>query len=117
MKTNKELKEDYKQMKFTAGVFQIRNTVNNKIFIDSGINVNARWNRHKLQLDFGSHPSADLQKDWKTLGGDKFVMEILGEIKQSDSDESPDYAKDAEQLKQLYLEELQPFGEKGYNKK
>ena len=42
----KDLKQDYKQMKFRMGVFQIRNTLNNKIFVDSSMDLVAIWNRH-----------------------------------------------------------------------
>ena len=115
MKTNKELKEEYKQMKFRIGVFQIRNTLNNKIFIDSSANIDAKWNRHKVQLDFGSHPNSELQKDWKESGKNNFVFEALGEVKQSD-EETIDYTCEAELLKEMFIEELQPFDDKGYNK-
>lgn len=116
MKTKKELKDDYKQMKFVIGVFQITNTVNNKIYIEGSTNVTARWNRYITQLNFGSHPILDLQKDWKEFGEEKFSFEILSEIKQDDADEK-DYAKEVKDLEELYAEELKPYGEKGYNKR
>lgn len=114
-KTKKQLKNDYKQLKFKAGVFAIRNTVNNKIFIGSSVNMDAMWNRSRLQLDVGSHPNSELQADWKSLGEDKFKFEIISEIKQKD-DEQQDLAKEVKDLEMLYLEELKPFGENGYNK-
>lgn len=116
MKTNKELKEEYKQLKFKIGVFQIRNKINDKIYIDSSVNLDAFWNRNCAQLNFGNHPNAALQSDWKTFGEDNFVYEILSEIKQKD-DEQLDYAKEAKQLAALFIDELKPFDEKGYNKK
>jgi len=116
MKTNKELKEEYKQQKLPAGVFQIRNTVNGKIFIDSSTSLNTVYNRHKVTLNFGNHVNSELQKDWKEFGEDKFVYEILGELKQSD-DDSIDLAREARQLKDMYIDELKPYGDKGYHKK
>ena len=113
MKSRKELKEEYKQMKFPIGVFQIRNTVNNKIYVESSIDLNAIWHRHRLQLNVGNHLNAELQKDWKELGEEKFRYEILEEIEQKDP--AKDYAKEAKVLEQMYIEELQPFDEKGYN--
>lgn len=114
-KTKKQLKEDYKQMKFKAGVFGIRNMVNNKLYLGSSVNMDAMWNRSRVQLDFGSHPNAELQADWKSMGKDKFTFEIISEIKQKD-DGTQDLAKEVKDLELLYLEELKPFGEKGYNK-
>ena len=116
MKTKKELKEDYKQMKFVIGVFQITNTANGKIYIEGSTNVTARWNRYITQLNFGSLPILDLQNDWKVFGEEKFSFEILSEIKQDDSKEI-DYAKEVKDLEEMFIEDLQPFGEKGYNKR
>ncbi|SEW05347.1 GIY-YIG catalytic domain-containing protein [Chitinophaga sp. YR573] len=113
MKTKKELKEEYKQMKFKMGIFQIRNTLNNKIYIEGSINLNAIWNRHKMQLNFGVHPNPDLQQEWKE---EHFRFEILAEIGHKD-DEVTDYNKEIKLLESMYIEELQPFGEKGYNKR
>lgn len=103
-------------MKFPAGVFQIRNISNGKIYIESSTNLNAIWNRHKTQLKFGSHPNEELQKDWNLLGEDNFVYEIISEIDQKD-DQLIDLAKQTKQLEQLFLEELQPYDEKGYNRR
>lgn len=116
MKTRKELINEYKQMKFRMGVFQIRNTVNGKIFVEGSVNLEAIWNRHRTQLDIGNHPSTGLQQDWKALGADKFVYEILAEIDQEDGS-GLDYGKEVKTLEALYLEELQPYEEKGYNQR
>lgn len=116
MQTKKDLKDAYKQMKFPAGVFQIRNTSNGKIYIDSSVNLSSIWNRHKTQLKFGGHPNEELQKDWNLLGEDCFVYEIVSEIDQKDN-EPIDLAKEVKQLEQLFLDELQPYDEKGYNRR
>jgi flagellar biosynthesis chaperone FliJ len=113
---NKALRQEYKQMKFSIGVFQIRNTLNNKIFIDSSTNLDSIWNRHKFELNMGGHRNEELQKDWTAAGEENFKYEILSEIKQDDV-VNADYAKEAKQLAAMFIEELQPFGEKGYNKR
>ena len=114
-KTKKQLKDEYKLLKFKAGVFAVKNTANNKILIGSSVNMDAMWNRIRLQLDVGSHPNSELQADWKSLGEDNFTFEIISEIKQKD-DEQQDLAREVKELELLYLDELKPFGEKGYNK-
>ncbi len=55
MKTNKELKAEYKLMKFPAGVYQIRNIKNGKFFIDSSLKLDKVWNSQKFQLQLGGH--------------------------------------------------------------
>ena len=72
MKSNKQLKDEYKQLKFKIGVYQIRNIVNGKIFIDGTVNIEAIFNRQRLQLNFGNHPNSLLQDEWKTFGEKNF---------------------------------------------
>ena len=114
MKTNKELKTEYKQMKFPMGVFQIRNIANGKIFIDSSTNMNSKWNRHQTQLKFGNNWNTELQNDWKKFGEDNFVFEVLSELEEKDGG-SDNYKKELTLLEEMLLDELKPFGENGYN--
>ena len=115
MNTKKELKNIYKEKKFKIGVFQVRNAQNNKIFVSSSIDLDAIWNRFKFQLNFGSHFNKELQNDWKEFGEENFVFEILSEIDQDDDDVNVDYVKEVKELEKLFIEELQPFDQKGYN--
>lgn len=114
MANNKQLKDEYRQKKFKVGVFQVRNTVNGKILISSSINLDAICNRIKVERKFGGHRNASLQHEWKEFGEDNFRFEILSEIGQKDGDNT-DYNKEAKKLEEMFIEELQPFGEKGYN--
>jgi hypothetical protein len=116
MKTRKDLKEEYKNMKFDMGVFQIRNLANGKIYVGSSLDLKAFWNAQKWQLDFGMHRNAKLQADWKEFGAEQFSYEILGLIEQSE-EAGVDYKKELKLLEELYVEELQPFDDKGYNQK
>ena len=114
MKTRKELKEEYKQMKYPMGVFQLRNLTNNKVFIGSSTDLKAAWPALKLQLDIGIHSNSELQNDWTTTGAANFVYEILEEIKES-PDKKLNYEKEVKVLEEMLILELQPFGDKGYH--
>ena len=116
MKTRKELKEEYKQMTFKMGVFQIKNNINGKIFIGSSLDLKAIWYAQKLQLDMGMHQNSELQKDWKEFGSENFSYEILDEINQTE-DKPIDYKKEIKTLEDMIIDDLQPFEENGYNKK
>ncbi len=98
------------------GVFQIRNTVNEKVFIGSTLNLDGIFNRHEFQLKAGVHQNKSLQSDWNEFSADKFEFEILEEVFPR---ENPDYnyESDLEVLENLWLEKYQPFGEKGYNER
>ena len=113
MKTRKELKQAYAQIKHPMGVFQIKNISNGKLFIGSSVNLPAMWNRQRMQLKSGTHVSKSLQEDWDRMGEDHFIYEILEEIRQ---DEDKDYTQDLTALESMYLESLQPWGDKGYNR-
>ncbi len=112
--TRKELVNEYKNLKFRAGVFQIRNTANGKIFIEGSVNLDKIWNRHRLELGFGNHRNTAMQQDWKTFGEAQFVFEVLGELTTDDLNET-EIKKEVKLLEQMYLEELEPYGEKGYH--
>jgi group I intron endonuclease len=116
MKSHKEMKQEYKLYKPQKGVYQIKNKKNGKVLIGGSTDLKAIWNRHRAQLNFGSHPNKELQSEWNYYGEESFEYEIIAEIKEKD-DEEKDYKKEVKELEELYIEELKPFGVKGYNKK
>lgn len=115
MKTHKEMKQEYKLFKTKKGVYQIKNKTNGKVLIGSSTDLVAIWNRQKTQLNFGNHPNEELQKEWKQYGEEAFEYEIISELKEDEGKEI-DYKKEVKELEELFVEEIQPFGEKGYNK-
>jgi hypothetical protein len=102
MKTKKEVKTEYKLLKFKMGVYQIRNQVNGKIFIGSSLDLVACWNAQKFQLDFGLHQNSALQADWKTFGSGSFIYEILEELTPSD-EKKLDYRREVKVLEDLLI--------------
>ena len=115
MKSKKELKDSYKDKKFKIGVFQIKNTINNKIYIESSTDLVAIWNRSRFQLNNGLHPNLVLQNEWNEFGQESFAYEILSEIKQEDNKTIDYYRKEAKELEKMFIEHLKPFGVNGYN--
>lgn len=113
MKTRKEIKIEYKEQKFELGVFEIRNKIDNKIFIDSGNNIPAKFNRHKFQLNAGLHPTKELQSDWNKHGEINFEFNVIEEIEQKD--EIKDYSKKLKELEKKYLTEAESKGINIYN--
>lgn len=109
----KELLEQYKQIKTYIGVFQIKNKVSGKIYIDSCPNLKNKWFTLQMQLDTGRFANAELQKDWKELGPDAFVYEVLEEKEWNDD---MDLKWELKMLLKPWLEKLQPYVDRGYNK-
>ena len=105
MKNKKELKQAYKQHKPVMGVFQIKNTVNNKVLIEGSTNIASKWNRHQTELKFGSHRNKELQKDWNEMEATSFTFEILSELAYKE-DVAVNYVEEVKVLQAMVLEEL-----------
>ena len=110
----KALKLHYRETPRPLGVFQIRNLTNEKVFVSKSFDLPGSLNRHRFELQMGKHSNTALQNDWCECGATQFVFEILDEIAPRNA--TPDELKtDLESLESLWLEQLQPYGERGYN--
>jgi hypothetical protein len=110
----KQLKKQYQETRLASGVFLIRNNLNDKVFLAAGVNLPGLMNRHKFELTHGGHPNKQLQADWNELGSDKFAFEIVDELGASAGAEVDERAE-VKFLEDLWLDKLQPFGDRGYN--
>ena len=59
------------QAKRAFGVFLIRNTINDKVYLASGMDIQGIVNRHKFALSMGGHQSKELQKELEDLFNSK----------------------------------------------
>lgn len=109
-------KYEYKHSHRPMGVFQVRNTLNKKLLIASSTNVPGMINRIRFQLQANSHPSKSLQAEWNEFGESAFEFETLEPVEPRD-DPNYDHAADVEFLEDLWLEKLEPYGDKGYNER
>jgi len=112
----KQLKQDYKQRHRPMGVYQIRNIINNKILLGASLNLSGILNRNKFELKMGNHRNKTLQTEWREMGSENFVFEILDELEPKE-DPDYDYKEDLLFLEQYWLDKLKPFGDRGYNEK
>ncbi|GAB4455424.1 MAG: hypothetical protein Kow0031_37110 [Anaerolineae bacterium] len=114
MKSKKELKREYKERPKPAGVFQVRNTANGKVLLGSSLNLEGSLNKHRFMLMSGSHRNKALQLDWNNAEPNMFEFEIVEIVKLTDAP-SFNISDELTLLEQIWLEELQPVGDKGYN--
>jgi hypothetical protein len=114
MQRRKEIHREYKERLKPSGVFQIKNLTNGKVLLGSSLNLEGPLNKHRFMLKINGHPNQELQKDWNELGPDRFVFEILETVQIQDN---PNFNLKDELtlLEEIWLEKLQPFGERGYN--
>ena len=114
MKTRKEMHLEYKERVKPSGVFQVKNIANGKVLLGSSLNLEGPLNKHRFMLRVNGHLNKALQKDWNELGPDHFSFEILETVQIKDN---PNFNLKDELtlLEEIWLEKLQPFGERGYN--
>lgn len=88
-----------------CGVYKIVNMINGKFYIGSSNDIKKRWVQHQNALNECTHGNAHLQNAWKKYGSKNFKFEIIEEC-----DSAIQFERE-----QFYLNELNPFGENGYN--
>ena len=60
-----------------SGIYQIRNSVNGKLYVGSSMDVRSRWATHRRELARGTHHSIKLQRAWNKYGCDSFALDVL----------------------------------------
>jgi hypothetical protein len=89
--------------------------VNGKVLLGSSLNLDGPLNGHRFMLEISGHTNKALQKEWNEFGANKFVFEILEVVKVNDDDPNFNLDDELTLLEQIWLEKLQPFGDRGYN--
>lgn len=84
----------------TAGIYAIKNTLNNKMYIGSTACFKNRWRRHRQCLRGNYHHSPHLQSSYNKLGESRFVFIVL--------EECENIRETLILLEQKYMDELQP---------
>jgi hypothetical protein len=109
-----EIKRIYKQNSADMGVYQIKNRRNGKIYIDSCKNLDGTRNSRLFQLKMGKVVfSSELQKELDEFGAESFEFSVLEVLDKPETEENCDRLLASLELR--WLEDLQPFGERGYN--
>lgn len=103
------IKKAYKQTKQPMGVYRIRNSQNDKVYIGFATDLEARFNRQKSELKFGSHRNRELQKIWNSFGESAFEFEILDVL---DHEENTQSSADEELhiLTEMWIQKLKKTG-------
>ena len=108
----KALKKEFKKTMPPMGVYQIHCLVNDKMYVGSAMNLDGKINRHKFELNLGKHRNFALQKDWNNFVTEDFVFETLELLEPR---EGLNYSEELEFLEDLWLDKIEPYGNKGYN--
>ncbi|MBN2427230.1 MAG: DUF2087 domain-containing protein [Deltaproteobacteria bacterium] len=109
-----EIKREYKQNVPEMGIYQLRNKVNGKLYVDSTTNLEGTRSSRLFQLRMGKIVfNREMQKDLNEFGAENFefsILEVLGKPSQG-----IDIERALAKLEMHWLEKLRPFGKHGYN--
>lgn len=111
MKTKKELKQEYKSMKFRQGIFQIRNIKEDRILLQTTSDLDRAYNADLFQLKSGLHGNKMLQNDWDTLGPQAFEFKIFDELKIKDTASPLEVRRELKLFLDMNLAELKTNGQ------
>src|SRR5262245_53327028 len=89
----------------TSGIYVIKCSANEKIYVGSTVNFRNRWQEHCRRLRAGRHKNPHLQNAWYQYGADAFEFTVLEECERAHLVER----------EQHYLDTLQPFKPRGFN--
>lgn len=116
MNRREALKADYRQNWHKLrkmGVYQIKNLVNGKVYVSSSMNLDGTIARDHTWLSRGGFLNHELQAEWNHFGGEAFTIDVLETL--TPTDDPRDYADELAILLEVWMENLQPYGEHGYH--
>ena len=101
----KGLREEYKSETKQAGIFRVTNTVTNKVFLGSTLNLHGPLNRLEFELQQGLSRISGLQEDYRRYGQDAFIFEVVELIEPG---EGPEFSleRELEKVERRYAEAL-----------
>jgi GIY-YIG catalytic domain len=104
-----EAKKDYKQAKRPMGIYRIRNRRNGKSYVGFSTDLQARINRQKAELKFGSHRNPELLGEWKSFGESSFEFEVLDELAHAE-EPAANAAEELRILTEMWIRKLEKAG-------
>lgn len=109
MLDRKEMLRAYKETPRPAGVYAVRNGIDDKLLVGVSSDLPGILNRQRFQLEMGSHPDKELQGDWNRLGADAFAFEVLDEM-EVPAEPGYDPREDLATLREMWLARLATEG-------
>ena len=91
----------------TIGIYCIKNTETNLMYIGQSINIEARFRKHKNKLRDNIHENDYLQRSWNKYKNDCFTFYIIEKCQR----------KNLNLLEKKYIEKLNTLFPNGYNLK
>ena len=110
-KKKKELRDEFKLMKFRMGIFQIINQKEKKIYLQIASDLDRAYNSDIFQLKAGMHSNKELQNDWNKLGSNSFEFKILDELLLDETASPEQLIIDLKELLEIHKDEMKSKGQ------
>jgi len=95
-----------------AGVYAIRNRATGRVYVSGDLNVEAALEYDRLALQRKQHRNAALQSEWNWYGEERFSFDVVATIEPRFHH---NFRGKLAQLVDLSREELNAYGDSGYN--
>ena len=105
-----EAKRNYKEATRPMGIYRIKNQQTGVSYVGYSVDPQAKLNRHKAELKFGSHRNKELLAEWKALGESAFAFEVIDELEQ-DKDSKSDPMEELQVLAGMWIGKLEKAGD------
>ena len=80
----------YIEGNYPCGIFRILNLRNGRTLLVPSVNIPSSIERHRAELNKGSHKNIELQKDWNEFGPENFLFDIVTVLNESDKIQDAD---------------------------
>lgn len=68
-----------------SGIYKIVNTVNDKLYVGSSVNMRHRCRNHALYLSRSTHANTVLQNAWNKYGAEAFIFDVVELVSDKDA--------------------------------
>lgn len=106
----RKLINDYKEWSRTqkGGIYIIKNTKNNKLFLGVTADIVAIKNRFESGKQFGGSFHPKMNSDWALFGSDAFEIEIVESMEKNDLQTPAEFMEDLQLLKKMWMDKYDP---------
>ncbi len=91
MTSFKEQHKNYSRPKKICGIYCITNTQTQKKYIGKSIDISRRWREHKSCSEWERNPNKSLYKDFKKIGVENFIFQIIEECSRKELNKREKY--------------------------
>lgn len=102
--SKKDLKEQYKNRVIIGGIYCVKCSVTDNLWIRSTTDMQGSKNRFAFSVSTNSCPEICMIEEWKQFGANAFSFEILEEIKKKQIQTECEFLDDVNTLLDLWTE-------------